>query len=127
MAIDDIDDKNRGVRARGNDTKSKPGEADMSEDESDYTRIMRETIERHISPATGELDMDSALAELKVALDVPDESMGNLESTVWTWFEQDYPPTPAQVARWRAQRRQSKINELRSGHVEAWRNDDDLL
>jgi hypothetical protein len=99
----------------------------MSDEESGYGRIMRETIERHISPATGELDMDLALAELKVALDVPDDGMIDLEITVAYWMEQDYPPTPAQVARWRAQRRQAKINQLRAGRVEAWRSDDDLF
>jgi hypothetical protein len=97
----------------------------MSDEKSWYERTMRRAIERHISPVTGELDMDATLAELKV--DFPDESMGNLDSIVWYWMEQDYPPTEAQVARQRAQRRQAKLTALRAGHVEAWRSDEDLF
>jgi hypothetical protein len=85
---------------------------------------MRRAIERHISPATGELDMNLALAELKVELEIPDDGMIDMEITVATWMEEYYPPTEAQVARWRAQRRQLKITKLRAGHVEAWRDED---
>jgi hypothetical protein len=97
----------------------------MSDEKSWYERTMRRAIERHISPATGEIDMDATLAELKV--DFPDEHIGNLESIVATWMEQDYPPTQAQIARQNAQRRQAKINDLRAGRVEAWLSDDDLF
>lgn len=95
-------------------------------------RIIREAIERHLSPTTGDFDMDSALAELKAALDVPDESMDNLEGYIAKWVEEDYPPTTAQVAhREAAQRRkqQTKADELRSGPVvnfEAWRKRNEL-
>jgi hypothetical protein len=97
----------------------------MSDEVSWYERTMRRAIERHISPATGEIDMDATVAELKVEL--PEMSPIDLEITVAYWMEQDYPPTQAQIARQNAQRRQAKINDLRAGRVEAWRSDDDLF
>jgi hypothetical protein len=97
----------------------------MSEERSWYGRIMRRAIERHISPETGQIDMDATLAELKVYF--PDEHIGNLDSIVWEWMSAYYPPTEAQTARWLAKRRQEKIARLRAGHVEAWRENDDLF
>ena len=101
----------------------------MSDEESDEMRIIREVIERHLSPTTGQFDMDSALAELKVVLDVPDESMDNLWGYIAKWVEEDYPPTRAQAARRRARKQQTKADELRSGPVvnlDAWRKRNEL-
>jgi hypothetical protein len=100
----------------------------LTDAEPPWLQSVRAVVERHLSPMTGELDWDSTLAELKATLDIRDErSLANLEGWLASLVEQDYPPTPAQAARGRAQRRRAKINELRSGHVEAWRNDDDLF
>ncbi len=68
--------------------------------------------------------MASALADIKAALDVPDEGMGNLEGYVAKWVDDDYAPTRIQAARQRAQHRQAKADGLRLGPVvklKAWR------